>query len=196
MDDERSSRFQFRTLSEMLAEWDADQLLQRTLPPSDPRHSDMFQISDCREWVSIYWSGKEYSWALSRLQRPDDLLWMVHHIAKKRWRHMTPRRMSRLIEVLSHHRGFPAYGRMGHPNEAPKPNRCKVGERAKMTPQLRYAIIRRDLYRCRACGFSVQDGAQLHVDHIVPVSAGGETALNNLQTLCSACNLGKGANAR
>jgi 5-methylcytosine-specific restriction endonuclease McrA len=30
------------------------------------------------------------------------------------------------------------------------------------------------------------------VDHIVPWSKGGETILENLRTLCSKCNLGKG----
>lgn len=62
-----------------------------------------------------------------------------------------------------------------------------------MTAQLRYKIIKRDGYRCRACGFAVQDGARLHVDHIKPVSKGGKTKAENLQTLCAACNLGKGA---
>jgi 5-methylcytosine-specific restriction endonuclease McrA len=32
---------------------------------------------------------------------------------------------------------------------------------------------------------------RLHIDHIVPWSKGGETALENLETLCSECNLGK-----
>ena len=32
---------------------------------------------------------------------------------------------------------------------------------------------------------------ELHVDHIKPWSKGGETILENLQTLCQKCNLGK-----
>ena len=32
---------------------------------------------------------------------------------------------------------------------------------------------------------------ELHVDHIKPWSKGGETVLENLQTLCATCNLGK-----
>ncbi|MBA3804703.1 MAG: HNH endonuclease, partial [Acidobacteria bacterium] len=34
-------------------------------------------------------------------------------------------------------------------------------------------------------------GVALHVDHIRPWSKDGETLLENLQTLCSECNLGK-----
>ncbi|WP_349257294.1 HNH endonuclease [Novimethylophilus sp.] len=46
---------------------------------------------------------------------------------------------------------------------------------------------------CCACGASpaISLGVELHVDHIVPWSKGGETVLENLQTLCSMCNLGK-----
>lgn len=80
-----------------------------------------------------------------------------------------------------------------HPNEAPPPFIDAQAERAKMTPQLRYEVIKRDGYRCRCCGYSVQEGARLHVDHIQAVSKGGKTVDDNLQTLCWACNLGKGA---
>lgn len=78
-------------------------------------------------------------------------------------------------------------------NEAPPPFIDPAKERAKMSPKVRYEVIRRDGYRCRACGFGVQDGAHLHVDHIVAIANGGATAMDNLQTLCTVCNLGKGA---
>lgn len=64
-------------------------------------------------------------------------------------------------------------------------------ERGLMTDRLRVQILRRDEYRCRMCGASAREGAQLHVDHILPVSHGGQTVPNNLQALCRACNLGK-----
>ncbi len=58
----------------------------------------------------------------------------------------------------------------------------------------RFLIMRRDGFRCKICG-NVQDvskGITLHIDHIVPYSKGGETVFDNLQTLCSKCNIGKG----
>jgi 5-methylcytosine-specific restriction endonuclease McrA len=64
-------------------------------------------------------------------------------------------------------------------------------ERNRMTASLRYQVIKRDNSRCRNCGASAQNGASLHVDHIVPVSRGGKTEMSNLQTLCATCNLGK-----
>ena len=64
-------------------------------------------------------------------------------------------------------------------------------ERAKMSESLRYDILKRDNYKCQICGASAKDGAKLQVDHIIPVSKGGKTEPNNLQTLCARCNIGK-----
>jgi 5-methylcytosine-specific restriction endonuclease McrA len=64
-------------------------------------------------------------------------------------------------------------------------------ERSKMTESLRYDVLKRDGYRCQICGATANDGAKLHVDHIIPVSKGGKTEMSNLQTLCDRCNLGK-----
>lgn len=64
-------------------------------------------------------------------------------------------------------------------------------ERSQMTDKLRYSILKRDGFRCKICGRTAEDGVKLHVDHIKPVSKGGETVPENLQTLCDACNLGK-----
>jgi hypothetical protein len=65
-------------------------------------------------------------------------------------------------------------------------------ERSLMTPSMRADILRRDGYRCIKCGATAQQGAELHIDHIRPVSMGGATTPENLQTLCAPCNTGKG----
>jgi len=59
--------------------------------------------------------------------------------------------------------------------------------------RLRWHVLQRDRFTCCACGASpaLSPGVELHVDHIVPWSKGGETVEENLQTLCSVCNLGK-----
>jgi len=59
---------------------------------------------------------------------------------------------------------------------------------------MRYKILKRDNFKCRLCGASpaITPGLILHVDHIIPVVKNGETAPENLQTLCSDCNYGKG----
>jgi hypothetical protein len=65
--------------------------------------------------------------------------------------------------------------------------------RREIPLSLRYKVLKRDDFRCVKCGRSpaLEPGLQLHVDHIVPWSHGGETAIGNLQCLCADCNLGK-----
>lgn len=57
----------------------------------------------------------------------------------------------------------------------------------------RFIVLQRDNFKCCACGASPakDPSVELQIDHIVPWSKGGETVVNNLQTLCSKCNLGK-----
>jgi hypothetical protein len=59
--------------------------------------------------------------------------------------------------------------------------------------RLRFIVMKRDNFKCQICGSSPSKDPEvvLHVDHIVPWSKGGETVANNLQTLCSKCNIGK-----
>lgn len=59
--------------------------------------------------------------------------------------------------------------------------------------RLRFKVFLRDRFSCCVCGASPSKdpSVELHVDHITPWSKGGETVLENLQTLCSKCNLGK-----
>ncbi|MFD6355547.1 HNH endonuclease [Nocardia tengchongensis] len=61
-----------------------------------------------------------------------------------------------------------------------------AGQRALMTSKLRTMIKERDRYTCRSCSISLaaEPHLLLEVDHIMPVSRGGLTAPDNLQTLC------------
>lgn len=65
-------------------------------------------------------------------------------------------------------------------------------QRAIVSDSIRYDVFKRDSFCCRICGATAKDGAKLEVDHIIPVSKGGKSTLNNLQTLCERCNRGKG----
>ena len=64
----------------------------------------------------------------------------------------------------------------------------------EISDRLRFRIIMRDSFTCKKCGKSPVNelGVELHVDHIIPWSKGGETILENLETKCKQCNLGKG----
>ena len=70
-----------------------------------------------------------------------------------------------------------------------------AGQRALMTRSLREEIKERDKYTCRKCGNSTkkEPNLLLEIDHIKPLSKGGMTTKDNLQTLCWKCNRSKGA---
>lgn len=58
--------------------------------------------------------------------------------------------------------------------------------------QGRFIILERDDFQCIYCGkSSIEDRAELHVDHIVPKSKGGPDRSSNLVTTCKRCNLEK-----
>lgn len=68
-----------------------------------------------------------------------------------------------------------------------------VRQRTLMTRILREKIKERDSFTCQNCGLSVKDEPNLllEIDHIIPISKGGLTTEDNLQTLCWRCNRSK-----
>jgi hypothetical protein len=62
---------------------------------------------------------------------------------------------------------------------------------------LRRLVIQRADNRCEYCGISqIGQVATFHIDHIVPVVAGGETTAANLALACVSCSLRKGARTK
>lgn len=59
---------------------------------------------------------------------------------------------------------------------------------------LRYLVLKNCGGRCMCCGNRPSGGIVLHVDHIKPRKTHPHLALalDNLQVLCSDCNIGKG----
>ena len=56
-----------------------------------------------------------------------------------------------------------------------------------VTGEIRNAVLARDKYTCLCC----EGIEQLTIDHIKPIALGGETVMDNLQTLCRSCNAKK-----
>ena len=75
-------------------------------------------------------------------------------------------------------------------------NESAYSHKTKREPnkRMRVAVLYRDHLRCCICGASRDKNPELelHVDHIIPWAKGGETTMDNLQTLSAACNWGKG----
>ena len=90
-------------------------------------------------------------------------------------------------------------GPLGPRSSRPGHTLARGGVRRVRDPlpaQLRFRILARDGFRCRYCGRpGSAPGVVLHVDHVVPLAAGGTTSEGNLRTACEECNLGKSTRA-
>lgn len=67
-------------------------------------------------------------------------------------------------------------------------SRHHVDYSSRKWARLRRQTFDRDGWRCRSCG---KPGGPFECDHIKPVQRGGETCLDNLQTLCVGCHVAK-----
>jgi len=64
----------------------------------------------------------------------------------------------------------------------------------KIPAALRRTVIQRAGDRCEYCCLSqVGQAATFHIDHVIPIVAGGETQLDNLALACVSCSLRKAA---
>lgn len=63
-------------------------------------------------------------------------------------------------------------------------------KRIGLTKKIRFEVFKRDGFTCQYCGDSAPK-VVLNVDHIIPVSAGGDNNMMNLITSCFDCNQGK-----
>ncbi len=62
----------------------------------------------------------------------------------------------------------------------------------QVSRKLRFEIFKRDNFTCQYCGRKTPD-VILEIDHIIALSEGGDSDVQNLITSCYECNRGKGA---
>ena len=63
-------------------------------------------------------------------------------------------------------------------------------KRKQLSKKVRFEVFKRDDFTCQYCG-SVPPSVVLEIDHVTPVSKGGDNDINNLVTSCFDCNRGK-----
>jgi 5-methylcytosine-specific restriction endonuclease McrA len=63
-------------------------------------------------------------------------------------------------------------------------------KRTGIKKSVRFAVLRRDGFRCVYCGADASE-KKLHIDHVMPKSLGGSDDIENLVASCDECNLGK-----
>lgn len=65
--------------------------------------------------------------------------------------------------------------------------------RKAINNSIKYDVMKRDNFKCNYCGKSpaIDSNVELQIDHILPVSKGGDNHISNLKTICKDCNIGK-----
>lgn len=67
-----------------------------------------------------------------------------------------------------------------------------MNKREPIPKSTRFAVLKRDRFRCKYCGISAEEADEpLQIDHVKPVSKGGTNDIINLVASCFACNNGK-----
>lgn len=65
-----------------------------------------------------------------------------------------------------------------------------MAKRKPISKKIRFEVFKRDSFKCQYCGKGAPD-VILELDHISPVSKGGDNDILNLITACKDCNAGK-----
>lgn len=65
-----------------------------------------------------------------------------------------------------------------------------MSNRKNLSKKVRFEVLKRDKFTCQYCG-GVAPNVLLQIDHIIPVSKGGDDSIMNLITSCQPCNSGK-----
>ncbi|MFL5763901.1 MAG: HNH endonuclease [Bacteroidia bacterium] len=145
------------------------------------------------------------------LSDSNDIILGIYDPAKKKLVNITPEKLLNDFIVISllkgHFQGnkgyqleiLPSFNKLdyiytGKEDAKPStlPGKLKKNKTQRTIPLgMRYVVLKRDGFRCIACGHGIDDNAKLHIDHKLPFSLGGLTELKNLQTLCEDCNLSK-----
>jgi len=66
----------------------------------------------------------------------------------------------------------------------------QMAKRKSLTKKVRFEVFKRDNFTCQYCGNKAPETI-LEIDHIKPISKGGDNGIMNLITSCFACNRGK-----
>jgi 5-methylcytosine-specific restriction endonuclease McrA len=137
----------------------------------DPRWKrdviDALLVTQQQEPVAMVKSGKRTLWYFH-----DNFYWDDDGLEGDDIKALVLQRERRLQQKLQTARS------LMHAEEAGRPTRIAIPS------DVRRAVFERDGGRCVECGSNFD----LQYDHVLPVSLGGATTVENLQLLCADCN--------
>lgn len=179
-DYELNGRFDYTTVSRRFGTWN------KALKEAELFLSNEINISDERFYENILNLWQHFG----RQPRRSDLTSEISIFSQSPY----TRRFKTWTNSLQSFVDYANGEELDLPNEIEKYEKDKKRKIGRDTSlRLRYKVLLRDNFICVQCGASPakNQNVELHIDHIIPWSKNGETILENLQTLCSNCNLGK-----
>jgi hypothetical protein len=148
---------------------------------------------ECYENLLAVWTALGRQPYYAELKSPPSMVGPKAYVLRwGSWRKALQAFIDRVNQDLPSETGQPEIRDVPVGNEK---NEIKIKRSSRNIPLgLRYTVLVRDRFRCVIDGRSpATHPITLHVDHFKPWAGGGETVLENLRTLCSDCNLGKGS---
>lgn len=119
----------------------------------------------------------------------DDIDFSQYYFPKYSFRYISPGGNSKITcDIVFDIENIDRF--INYLSDAIKFQKSIAGQRALMTSALREKIKTRDSHTCQYCSLSTtqEPNLLLEIDHIIPLSKGGITTEENLQTLCWRCN--------
>ncbi len=155
--------------------------LEKTRTPMNLTDEELFENLE-ETWVRL---GRQPKYA--EVQKPLS----KYHVGTYENRFGTWRKsLEKFVDFINNDESVPAYESI----EFPEPEgQTRHKTKRTINWRLRFIVMRRDNFKCKCCGRSpaTDQSIILHVDHVKAWANGGETVSENLQTLCSVCNIGK-----
>nr|WP_316614660.1 HNH endonuclease [uncultured Ruminococcus sp.] len=110
-----------------------------------------------------------------------------------RWFGRWSNALKEFVEYINNVEDEPLEGELPVQEDELEETAIKHRTKRDINLRMRFLVMKRDNFKCCLCGASPAKDpmVELQIDHIVPWAKGGETVIDNLQTLCSKCNQGK-----
>ena len=147
-----------------------------------------YDAADLMENLEDVWRRHGRRPSFSHLQRMGRCGWQPYC---RRWGSVR----GACARLAAFHRGEMTREEMLRPEDGRTKGRRRRGPlgRKAISVDARWRVLKRDRFRCRACGKSpaTHEGVELEVDHIKAVARGGGDEESNLRALCRDCNRGK-----
>ena len=140
-------------------------------------------------WISV---GQQPTY---RDVQPPISMYSIHHYRSKfgTWRNAREAFVEFINTSADQTQEIEKAGLVEEMAEVPEEKEIIFKHKTKRIPseRLKVQVLMRDGNKCRLCGVTVT-GENIHFDHILAWSKGGETVLENMQVLCELHNLAKG----